>query len=679
MKHNKLKLAKRSTVNMNPTHIRTDHLMLHRHPIAFSLSLILFSSLAFTWSSHLDAATMNSRVSNPIEGYAPVAAGNIYLFGEFTQTPNALTQTEPDAQAAADTEAYSLLIESDDVPLLPGLLLTDYKLNRDLSRYMGDDALADSVSVTDADLDLDPEVVGFAPDAAEGADAEALANRPEYIWSLNEDLSDPFTADELAKEIYALANPGDYLYVGVKATVLSRTATGNPNESSTRVESKWRVIVPEKPLIDIVDNTQLDGDVLVAKVGESIAIRVTTKENGSIRPNMPFTITINKDGENGTTGAWQVKNRQGVIQAGDPTVVIGGSAFDAETFTYSGVTGDDGTAIVQVTDPSGKGTQTTLRVNGGATLNVRFTTANSPDVDVANFWGHMQDSITLDANGTQLTYARPMLKAESNAGTTTAHLENGEEWATYTLDQANAFCTAANGQLAFNFHLLALNEDSNTTDLELSKAAAAGWPGRSAEGVDYWSVNTVDSIAGTQSSVNWRAVPSSTQISNKAQQLYAICADTVLPTAVGIFNVADNMTAGANKPDYSRIPYPTGTNPTYANNVYFVQEVQYTPKAWIDSNQNGVWDSGEQELTVNSARWSVYGQNNDAMEIGLAEPLNLTLSPDKRAPLPSVVNGINLQVPTNPAPALGDSFGKVGGAISPPGFQGLKVVVDADY
>ncbi|WP_225378627.1 adhesion domain-containing protein, partial [Escherichia coli] len=70
--------------------------------------------------------------------------------------------------------------------------------------------------------------------------------------------------------------------------------------------------------------------------------------------------------------------------------------------------------------------------------NVIFTTLTSPDAVGAQMWGHMDETITVDA----LTFARPRLAAEVSSpdGTLT---ENNEVWS--RVSQANTSSTSKGG------------------------------------------------------------------------------------------------------------------------------------------------------------------------------------------------------------------------------------------
>ncbi|MBC3381137.1 ornithine carbamoyltransferase [Serratia fonticola] len=70
----------------------------------------------------------------------------------------------------------------------------------------------------------------------------------------------------------------------------------------------------------------------------------------------------------------------------------------------------------------------------------------------------------------------------------------------------------------------------------------------------------------------------------------------------GIFLASDSPTAGSGSTDYTRNNLSPKTGETY---VF---------RAWVDTNGNGVWDEGEEEITasLNSIQWMLDGSNATA-------------------------------------------------------------------
>ncbi|CDG22986.1 putative invasin [Xenorhabdus poinarii G6] len=114
---------------------------------------------------------------------------------------------------------------------------------------------------------------------------------------------------------------------------------------------------------------------------------------------------------------------------------------------YQGFSNDQGLHSITVTDPHGLGVKTTISIKadgpiGPETKDVIFTVATSPDVPVANFWGHMPETVTA-ANG--VVFARPQLSAELKKlghDSSSPYKENGEIWARLVYKGAVWYCNA---------------------------------------------------------------------------------------------------------------------------------------------------------------------------------------------------------------------------------------------
>ncbi len=164
-----------------------------------------------------------------------------------------------------------------------------------------------------------------------------------------------------------------------------------------------------------------------AKVGETITMTVRTFNALNNAP-VPYTaFTITKD---------MGKNRQGQTTGfDDPTrgaIEMNGTLYGTSqpSLVYAGTTDAQGFATVEIKQPQGVGLATPLNIApvnsyipNTVNYNVIFTTLTSPDAVGAQMWGHMDETITVDA----LTFARPRLAAEVSSpdGTLT---ENNEVW-----------------------------------------------------------------------------------------------------------------------------------------------------------------------------------------------------------------------------------------------------------
>ncbi|MDX7986822.1 invasin [Xenorhabdus sp. 12] len=126
------------------------------------------------------------------------------------------------------------------------------------------------------------------------------------------------------------------------------------------------------------------------------------------------------------------------------TLYLNGDIGETQDYT-----GDQGVLSVHVVDPLGLGVKTTLSIAADGTVSsesrdVTFTVATSPDVSVANYWGHMADTITV--NG--ITFKRPPLEAELVRDKEHRHetifTEYGEIWPRRMNTGANWFCKLTN-------------------------------------------------------------------------------------------------------------------------------------------------------------------------------------------------------------------------------------------
>lgn len=234
------------------------------------------------------------------------------------------------------------------------------------------------------------------------------------------------------------------------------------------------------------DHDTTVGSMAQAKVGEKIQLKVHAYNaiNNTPVPYASFTITkgISRSRENQTSGFDDPSN--GVI-------LMDGVAYGTSesSVVYSGTTDVNGDAVVTVEQPQGVGLRTPLKIsptqsditNVEVDYSVIFTVPTSPDTVAARMYGHMDDTITVDA----LTFNRPKLAKEVSGGNTV--IENNETWA--TVSSANTGNTDVGGcgvnMLPRRDQLAALyNANSNNAIMTVH-----GWPtGREA----YWSSTPAD-------------------------------------------------------------------------------------------------------------------------------------------------------------------------------------------
>lgn len=165
------------------------------------------------------------------------------------------------------------------------------------------------------------------------------------------------------------------------------------------------------------------------KKGETLQLKVTVKDaNGNPVPQAPFVMSRG-DG-------FTRQNVKHAAGSGDdivsPVVIDGESVNDTAT-KIGGLTGVDGSKIINVTRPDTHGTKVAItaalygNASVSASLDTIFTVVTSPDSDKATLWGHMTDTLTA-ADGTN--YHRPQLYGElSSTNNVTSYTEDNEVWA----------------------------------------------------------------------------------------------------------------------------------------------------------------------------------------------------------------------------------------------------------
>ncbi len=162
---------------------------------------------------------------------------------------------------------------------------------------------------------------------------------------------------------------------------------------------------------------------------KSITLTVDVKDNlGQQVADSPVIIS-----------AVSATSRQNVSET--PTLLVNGQQ------SWSGVTGSNGKVTVTLTDPNGKGVQTTLTVTAGTGASAKtvqqkatFRVITSPDTAKANYWGYMANTITF--NG--VTYKRPPLYNEVTLGngiTKAGRDIANESYAWMTPTASRGFCT----------------------------------------------------------------------------------------------------------------------------------------------------------------------------------------------------------------------------------------------
>ncbi|MDE9516616.1 inverse autotransporter beta domain-containing protein [Xenorhabdus bovienii] len=181
------------------------------------------------------------------------------------------------------------------------------------------------------------------------------------------------------------------------------------------------------------DKPEKDADgTMAVKVerDKTITLTVKTEDGGQAIGGVPVTIkmtAINRQKKSDTVTV-NLDAKKGVLAGKEDT--------------YRGHTDENGHLVINVTDPNGIGTRTTLsvEVNDGAnktltkTWDVIFTVLTSPDTPKANYWGHMEETVNDGSN----TFYRPFLAEEINA---TEYFEsNNENWGIIQWNRASNYC-----------------------------------------------------------------------------------------------------------------------------------------------------------------------------------------------------------------------------------------------
>lgn len=178
------------------------------------------------------------------------------------------------------------------------------------------------------------------------------------------------------------------------------------------------------------------------KKGDTLQLKVTVKDaSGNPLPQAPFVLSrgdgYTRQGEKHIAGSGD-----GIVSA----VVIDGDSLNDSATKIGGMTGEDGSKIINVTRPDTHGTKVAITAalydNASATASIDtiFTVVTSPDSDKAKMWGHMPETVTA-ANG--VVFKRPLLSAEIASGVTHGdNTENNETWGSVDFEVAKDACGA---------------------------------------------------------------------------------------------------------------------------------------------------------------------------------------------------------------------------------------------
>lgn len=211
-------------------------------------------------------------------------------------------------------------------------------------------------------------------------------------------------------------------------------------------------------------------------------------------------------------------------------MVIDGDSLNDTATKIGGMTGENGSKIINVTRPDTHGTKVAITAalydNASATASIDtiFTVVTSPDSDKAKMWGHMPETTTA-ANGE--VFKRPLLSAEIASGVTHGdNTENNEAWGIVDFEMANDACGAG--------YVPTLADMQSLYDARPGGAmnTQQGWP---LDGKNYQD-STADLSRSTQNryvkSINLRDGGVGSLLWN--EQLYFVCLQNAHPAATQI-------------------------------------------------------------------------------------------------------------------------------------------------
>ncbi|MDE1476984.1 inverse autotransporter beta domain-containing protein [Xenorhabdus bovienii] len=211
----------------------------------------------------------------------------------------------------------------------------------------------------------------------------------------------------------------------------------------------------------------------VRGIADDIAATVNT-DNTKKSNAITLTVKTFKHGQPVRNVAVEVQATQAINRQNKPqtiTVLIGGKPA-----LYQGVTDEQGVLSIPVTDPNGLGVKTSLKITayGSAkpkTQDVIFTVPTSPDTPLANFWGHMSESV-MGANGA--IFMRPQLQVElkGNMKGMATFFESGEIWPRRVYRGAKWYCGKIHANLPTQEDLQSLYRAYSANEMH----DLHGWP-----------------------------------------------------------------------------------------------------------------------------------------------------------------------------------------------------------
>ncbi|EDT7400148.1 hypothetical protein AHX81_001545 [Salmonella enterica subsp. enterica] len=317
-------------------------------------------------------------------------------------------------------------------------------------------------------------------------------------------------------KLIALSNGSEFPGGAGASDYVSCLASDNPTAAAITIE-------PVNTSLWYDENSE---HAVKVKKGDTLQLKVTVKDaSGNPLPQAPFVLSrgdgYTRQGEKHIAGSGD-----GIVSA----VVIDGDSLNDSATQIGGMTGENGSKIINVTRPDAHGTKVAITAalynNASATASIDtiFTVVTSPDSDKAKMWGHMPETTTA-ANGE--VFKRPLLSAEIASGVTHGdNTENNEAWGIVDFEMANDACGAG--------YVPTLADMQSLYDARPGGAmnTQQGWP---LDGKNYQD-STADLSRSTQNryvkSINLRDGGVGSLLWN--EQLYFVCLQNAHPAATQI-------------------------------------------------------------------------------------------------------------------------------------------------